>query len=130
MDRTAEQIVEFATSLNYEELSRDIRRTKIEINEEFSKQTPAIRNCRIEATTRDGSTVVAHRKLTLEEIERDVSDGEIEEKFPRLAQSTLSEQQQVKLLKLGWRLETLSRIDPLIDLLRTNDGFAPVGGRS
>ncbi|MBI3069662.1 MAG: MmgE/PrpD family protein [Betaproteobacteria bacterium] len=101
-----------------------IRRTSIEINDDFAKQTPAVRNCRITATAKDGKTAVAHRTLTLAEIERGFSDTEVEEKFHRLARDTLSEAQRGKLLELAWRLETLSRIEPIIDLLAVNDGAA------
>ena len=56
----------------------------VDINADFSKQTPGIRNCRITATLDDGKTVIAHRKVTMAEIEAGTPDDVLERKFERL----------------------------------------------
>ena len=57
-----------------------IGRTEVVILDDFTAATPAVRNCRITATT-GGETVEAHRVVTLAEIERGMPADEIEAKF-------------------------------------------------
>lgn len=87
----------------------------IDINPEFSKATPAIRNCRITATLDDGSTVVAHRQLTTAEIERGTPDAVLEAKFERMVRPLLSPAMRRSLIDLCWCLDELPRVDPLVD---------------
>jgi 2-methylcitrate dehydratase len=93
-----------------------IRRTTVEISDDFSKQAPAVRNCRIEATDATGKTHVAHHRLTDADIERGPSDEEIEAKFMRLTRPFLPEAGQRALFETLNRLETLDRAAAAIDL--------------
>jgi 2-methylcitrate dehydratase len=95
---------------------RLIEATSIEISADYSKQTPAIRNCRITATLDDGSTVVAHRQLTQAEIEKGTPDDVLEAKFNRLTRQFLSRDARTRLIEQVWALDSLARIDPIIDL--------------
>jgi 2-methylcitrate dehydratase len=87
----------------------------IDINPEFSRATPAIRNCRITATLDDGQTVVAHRQLTTAEIERGTPDAVLEAKFERLVRPYLPPEARRRLIDLCWKLDDLERVDPLVD---------------
>lgn len=87
----------------------------VEINTDFSKATPGIRNCRITATLDDGSSVVAHRQLTTAEIERGTPDDVLEAKFERLVRPFLSPAARRSLIDLCWRLDELPRLDALVD---------------
>ena len=94
-----------------------ISRMTIEISADFSAQTPEIRNCRIEATTTDGAGVVAHRALSLAEIARGLPDAAIEAKFRSCTDGVLSAGRQNELLELGWSLDTLPSVTPILDAL-------------
>lgn len=94
-----------------------IRSTTVEISADYSAQTPEIRNCRIEATSRDGASVVAHHSLSLEEIAKGIPDETIEAKFRASTGCVLSEGQQEAILRLGWELDDLASLRPLIDEL-------------
>jgi len=56
-----------------------IGRTEVEVLDEFTQATPGERNCRIHAKTKTGETVTAHKIVTLAEIEKGMSDTELEE---------------------------------------------------
>jgi 2-methylcitrate dehydratase len=93
-----------------------IGRMKIDIVDEFSKQTPAIRNCRITATLKDGSTVVAHRQLTQAKIEEGMPDREVEAKFERLTRPLLSKEARRRVIDGAWSLDDHSDIRAVVDL--------------
>jgi 2-methylcitrate dehydratase len=88
----------------------------IDINADFSRQTPGVRNCRIVATLDDGRTVEAHRQLTTAEIERGTPDDVLEAKFERLVRPFLPAHVRRQLIERCWALDTLARVDPIIDL--------------
>jgi 2-methylcitrate dehydratase len=94
-----------------------IGRMEIEILPEFSRATPAVRNCRITATLESGETVVAHRTLTQEEIERGTPDDVLEAKFHRLLRPLLPEAARRAIVDAVRELDAAARVDPLIDLL-------------
>jgi 2-methylcitrate dehydratase len=89
----------------------------VEILPEFSKATPAVRNCRIAATLEGGKLVSEHRKQTMEEIERGTPDDVLEAKFEHLTRPFLPPATRRQLIKQVWALDRAKRIDPLIDLL-------------
>jgi 2-methylcitrate dehydratase len=89
----------------------------VDILPEFSKATPAVRNCRISATLDDGKQVSEHRKQTMEEIERGTPDDVLETKFECLTRPFLPPATRHQLIKQVWALDRAKRIDPLIDLL-------------
>lgn len=93
-----------------------IRRTEVEISEEFNGQAPAIRNCRIEATAHDGVTHHAHLKLTDEDIERGPSDADIERKFMSLTRAYLPAAAQRRLFDGLGDLDNAADIRSIVDL--------------
>ncbi len=94
-----------------------IGRTTVDILDEFSAQTPQVRNCRITARLLGGGEVSAHRAVSLEDIERGISDRDLEEKFRACTGDTLDEARQQAFLAEAGRLDELERVDGLLDLL-------------
>lgn len=94
-----------------------IERTEIEVSDDYSGQTPELRNCLIEATVRDGSLVAAHRALSQAQIERGIDDADLEAKFHRCARIHLDDAQRQRFLELAWRLEDQTGVDPLVSTL-------------
>ena len=90
---------------------------KIEVDAEFSRQTPGLRNCRIEAQLGSGETIVAHRTLAQADIEKGTPDEVIKAKFHALTRRFLREPARAELSDAIWRLETLVRLDPVVDLM-------------
>jgi 2-methylcitrate dehydratase len=84
----------------------------------FSKQTPAIRNCYIEATTHSGEKVVAHSIFKQEELEKGWTDEEVEAKYMKLAQTILTPNQARTCLNLLWKLEEVDDTAQIIDNLQ------------
>jgi len=92
-----------------------IGQMKIEVTAEFSQQTPAVRNCRIIATT-DAGEVSAHRQVTLAEIERGMSDRDLETKFERLTRPLLSPDARRRVIDGAWSLEQMQHVKHAVDL--------------
>jgi 2-methylcitrate dehydratase len=95
-----------------------IGRTSVDVSDEFSSAAPGVRNCRITAKMKDGSSKFAHLKLTIEDIERGPSDKEIETKFLSLTKGILPSAAQKKLMAGIERVDRLGDIGELIDLTR------------
>jgi 2-methylcitrate dehydratase len=94
-----------------------IQRTKVAVLEEFTNQAPGIRNCRITATLADGSTEVGHLFWTRADIERGLTDAEVEEKFERLNRDVIPPADRRVLLDRLWKLESVDNVARVIDLL-------------
>jgi len=93
-----------------------IQRMKVDVVEEFSKQTPAIRNCRITATLKDGGTVIAHRQLTQATIEQGMPDRDVEAKFERLTRPLLSKDMRRRVIDGAWSLDETADMRAAVDL--------------
>ena len=94
-----------------------IGRTEIEVSDEYSRQTPELRNCLIEATTHDGSPVTAHRSLSQAQIELGIDDADLVAKFHRCAQNHMDDARRERFLELAWRLEERDDVGELVDTL-------------
>jgi 2-methylcitrate dehydratase len=95
-----------------------IQRTKVDVLDEFTKQAPGVRNCRVSVTATDGSAHVSHIKWTTEDVERGLSDVEIEEKFDALNRDVMPSAERRALLDLLWKLDTLADVRTVINHLR------------
>lgn len=93
-------------------------RMHVEADPEFTKQTPGVRNCLIEATTQSGDKKVSHGVLTAEQIEKGKTDEEINDKFIGLARDVLTRKQIDATLDLLWNLEDLDDSARIIDNLQ------------
>ena len=94
-----------------------IGKMKVEINPDYSKQTPGLRNCRIEATLESGEKVVGHCALSQAEIEKETPDDVIDAKFHNLTRRLLPPATRNALAAEIGKLETLERIDSIIELM-------------
>lgn len=95
-----------------------IKRTKVEVLDEFTKQAPGVRNCRVTATLADGTSQVGHLFWTTADIQRGLSDAEIEEKFERLNRDILPAAERRALLDCLWKIESVADVRRVVDLLR------------
>lgn len=95
-----------------------IKRTKVMVLEEFTKQAPGVRNCRATATLADGTSQVGHLFWTTADIQRGLSDAEIEEKFERLNRDILPPAERRALLDCLWKIESVADVRRVVDLLR------------
>jgi len=95
-----------------------IKRTKVLVLEEFTMQAPGVRNCRVTATLADGSSQVGHLFWTTADIQRGLSDAEIEEKFERLNRDILPASERRALLDCLWHIESVADVRRVVDLLR------------
>lgn len=94
-----------------------IERTEVDVSDEFTLATPEIRNCRIVATTSDGSEVFAHRVVTLDEIKAGMPRDQLLAKFRETSRRAYSPSQQDRLIVGVDGLDTMSvrSFMPLID---------------
>jgi 2-methylcitrate dehydratase len=84
---------------------------------EFTKQYPAMWNCRIIAETLRGARHEVHVAYPKGHPQNPFSDTEVEEKFIRLAEPSLGLPRCRAFLDWAWRLETADRIDEIFPLL-------------
>ena len=92
-----------------------IGRTQVVISEAFSRETPAIRNCLLEATDPSGTAYAAHGKLTAADIGRGPSDAELETKFHNLNANTLPQAKRDELIGALWNVDKIDNIALLVD---------------
>jgi 2-methylcitrate dehydratase len=95
-----------------------IGRMTIEINPDYSKQTPGLRNCLIEAVLESGEKLVAHSALSQAQIERETPDDVIDTKFHQLTRRLLPPATRRALAAQIARLDNLERVDEIIELMQ------------
>ena len=93
-----------------------IAKMAVEIDEDFSRQTPKIRNCRITAVAENGSEAVAHRRVTLAEIEAGMPDRDVEAKFERLTRPLLAKDVRRRVIDGVWGLDSAPDVRRIVDL--------------
>jgi 2-methylcitrate dehydratase len=94
-----------------------IGRTEVEVLDAFTRAAPAERNCRIIATTRAGESVTAHKIVTLAEIEKGMSDAELEDKFRRCVARAFDTRRADAVLAAARAFDQAQTVDDLVDLL-------------
>ena len=94
-----------------------IGKMTVEINADYSRQAPGLRNCRIEATLESGEKVVAQRALSQAEIEKETPDDVINAKFHGLTRRVLPAATREALAGEIAQLDRLERIDSIIELM-------------
>jgi 2-methylcitrate dehydratase len=92
-----------------------IGRMTVEVDDDFSAQTPGVKNCRIAVATASGDTQVAHRALTQEEVEAGLPDDIITAKFTDLTADLLLPSQLSRLLVRLWHVEEVDDVATLVD---------------
>ena len=92
-----------------------ISKITIEEDEEFTRRYPQEYNCRLEVTDTSGRTFHAHTPHPKGNRHNPLNDAEVEEKFRRLSQGVLSQQQCGRVLELAWAIDQQSSLDPLFN---------------
>lgn len=88
-----------------------IGRTTVNVLDDFTAQAPAIRNCRIVATS-GGEEITAHRIVTLAEIEAGMPEAEIERKFRECTARAFDDARQDAVIAA---VAALDRLDDVAD---------------
>lgn len=94
-----------------------IGKTEVEVIDPFTKEAPGRRNCRITATLLSGEAVVTHKVVTLAEIEKGMTDQQLEEKFTRCTSRIFEQGRRARILEQAWALDRKTTVDGLINLL-------------
>jgi 2-methylcitrate dehydratase len=94
-----------------------IKRTRVEIVDEFTRAAPGVRHNRLVAKAKDGREIVAHQFWTEADIAKGMSDAELETKFAKLTRDVIPERRRRELLGLLWKLEELDDVTSLVDRL-------------
>lgn len=100
-----------------EDILAIIGKMAVEINPDYSKQAPGLRNCRIEAVLETGETVISHRVLSQAEIEKETPDAVISAKFHGLTRRVLPPATRQALAAEIARLDALESIDSILELM-------------
>lgn len=95
-----------------------IGRTTVDVIDEFTGATPDRRNCRITATLKSGGTAVAHRVVTLADIERGMSDEELARKFASCTASVFPAEHAHAFLDAAAKLDRMDDVGRLVDHIR------------
>jgi 2-methylcitrate dehydratase len=95
-----------------------IGRTTVEIDADFSSQTPQVRKCRLTAENDAGESFTAQIGWTSDDIERGPDDETVEKKFRNLAGTFLPPAEVESLLDMMWHLDGVDDIRQLVDRLR------------
>ena len=85
--------------------------------EEFTRQYPTAMASRMEVVTRSGRRLIESASHPKGHPRNPLSDGEVEEKFYRLAGEALLADSRHRLLEYLWHLERLPNLGQLFDLL-------------
>jgi 2-methylcitrate dehydratase len=95
-----------------------IGRTVVDVVDEFTAATPDRRNCRITATLKSGGSAVAHRVVTLADIERGMSDQELVRKFETCTAGVFVGESARAFLDATASLERISNVGRIVDHIR------------
>lgn len=95
-----------------------IGRTTVDVIDEFTAATPGRRNCRITATLNSGGSAVAHRVVTLADIERGMSDQELARKFEACTAGVFVGESAHAFLDAAASLERMADVGRIVDHIR------------
>ncbi len=94
-----------------------LKKLTMEKDPEYVKDFPKTFHCRIEVTDKSGKKFTQHRKNPKGHPANPMSDTEIEEKFSKLVEHTLTPKQVRTALDLLWRLEEINDVGRIFDVL-------------
>ena len=95
-----------------------IKRTKVDVTDEFTKAVPGVRNCRITATSKSGASHSVHLFWTTADIERGLTDAEIETKFESLNRDMMPAAARRRLMDALWDLDKQPSVAAVVELTR------------
>jgi 2-methylcitrate dehydratase len=97
-----------------------VSRVEVRANPELSDRYPASTPNRVTVTMRSGETSVREVEFPRGHSGNPMTDGEVEEKFRRLAEGELPPRRQSELLARLWALETQADLAPLLAPFQRN----------
>jgi 2-methylcitrate dehydratase len=86
-----------------------------QFTKDFEQET---QNCRIVAHGKDGREITSHVRYERDRVVQGLSDEEIEAKFEGLTRDVMTPSDRRRLLDVLWRLDDLSDVAEMIDLLQ------------
>jgi 2-methylcitrate dehydratase len=92
-----------------------VKKITIEEDPQYSKEWPDTFNCRIEVTDKQGKKVIQHNINPKGHPANPMSDAEIEEKFLRLVERTLTPKQARNALDIMWNLEKVKDVSQILE---------------
>jgi 2-methylcitrate dehydratase len=104
------------------DISKLMGRMTVDICEDFDKVAPrvaaaGVRNCRITATLKDGSTRQAHLAWSSDDLKRGPSDADIDAKVARLTRDVVPPDRLDRMLDALWNLDTSPDVARTVDEL-------------
>ena len=96
-------------------------RIKISENDEFTRKSPALMECRIAITTKSGARYVEEGSYPKGHAKNPMSDAEVEQKFRKLCQGIVSSGRCESILNSVRALEGTQDIGELLELVRIED---------
>ena len=93
-----------------------ISKTEVEISQEFSTISPAIRTCQLIASNNEGKSFNSKHSLNAKDIELGPSDDEIQSKFYGLTERVMKNKRAKMLFEASMDLENMAKISTLVDL--------------
>ena len=92
-----------------------VQKITIEEDPQYSKEWPETFNCRIEVTDKSGKKTIQHCINPKGHPANTMSDAEIEDKFLRLVEHTLTPKQAKNVLDVMWNLEKVKDVGQILD---------------
>lgn len=94
-----------------------LKKFTMEEDPQYTREWPKTFNCRIEVRGKSGQKWIKHMKNPKGHPANPMSDAEIEEKFLKLTQETLSLKQAKSALDLLWHLEEIKDVGQIFDAI-------------
>ena len=90
----------------------------MEVNENFSKLTPGIRSCRLEALSNTGQVFISELQLSAKDIETGLTESEIKNKFFSLCGKVMKTKAIKELYKIMQDIENLEKVSTVVEKTR------------
>lgn len=95
-----------------------LKRLNMEEDPQYTQEWPKTFNCRIEVTGKSGTKWSKHMRNPKGHPANPMTDTEIEEKFLKLTQETLTPKRAGSVLDLLWRLEAIKDVSQILEAVR------------
>jgi len=96
-------------------------RVEVRSDADLDRRYPASTPNRITVTTRDGRSTVREVEFPKGHSGNPMTDGEVEDKFSRLADGEMAPARQVEVLRRLWELETETDLGSLLALFQRSE---------
>jgi 2-methylcitrate dehydratase len=97
-----------------------VQKVRVREDKALTRDYPAFLPCRLTVRTAGGKTLTEYVRAPRGHAKNPMSDGEVEEKFRRLAGPRLPMKRMEQVVETVWGLERVARMDALMRLLRAS----------